>query len=215
MILEADGIEFSYDAKEKVLQSVYIKVAENEIVGLLGRNGSGKSTLLQVIFGSLSSETQSVRINGKKLVSQNKKLQQIAYLPQYNFVPENYTIETICNDYNCELIAFQNFIEKAIPKKQKFGLLSSGEQRLLELFITLHSSKKFVLLDEPFSYLSPKMINKISEEIIKQKSNKGIILTDHLYQNVINISDEIYFIQKGCTQKMNHLEDLKRLGYLR
>ncbi len=215
MTLEADGIEFSYDAKEKILQSIYIKVSENEIVGLLGRNGSGKSTLLQVLFGSLATETQSVRIDGKKLVSQNKKLQNIAYLPQYNFVPENYSIETVCKDYNCDVLAWENFIEKTMPKKQKFGLLSSGEQRLFEVFITLHSPKKFVLLDEPFSYLSPKMIDKVAKEIIVQKSTKGIVLTDHLYQNVMTISDEIYFIQKGCTQKIHQLQDLKNLGYLR
>lgn len=215
MILEADGIEFSYNAKEKVLQSIYIKIAENEIVGLLGRNGSGKSTLLQILFGSLRAETQSVRIDGKKLVSQNKKLQKIAYLPQYTFVPENYCIETVCNDYNCDILALENFLEKQVTKSEKFGRLSSGEQRLVELFITLHSPKKFVLLDEPFSYLSPKMIDKIQKEIIAQKSKKGILLTDHLYQNVLQISDAIYFIQDGCTQKINHFEELKRLGYLR
>ncbi|MDO9104110.1 MAG: ABC transporter ATP-binding protein [Methylovulum sp.] len=47
------------------LQNVSFEVKKGETVGIIGRNGSGKSTLLQIICGTLSPTSGSIRTNGR------------------------------------------------------------------------------------------------------------------------------------------------------
>ncbi len=43
----------------------------------------------------------------------------------------------------------------------------------------------------------PKHVSTIKRLINDEKSNKGIIITDHLYEHIIEICDEIYVITNG------------------
>jgi len=213
MKLEADGIEFSYGDK-KILHSIYISLETGKVTGLLGRNGSGKSTLLQVMYGFITTETQSVRIQGKKL-DNVKKIKNIAYLPQYHFVPGNLKLKTILNDFNLELSELEDFSNQKMNLNMGFENLSGGQKRILEIFLILKSDKKFIILDEPFSYLSPILVDKIIKKVQEEKVNKAILITDHLYKHVLDISDELYLIQNGCTRKIKEKEELVQFGYLR
>ena len=53
------------------------------------------------------------------------------------------------------------------------------------------------MLDEPFSHVMPVYIETIKRLIVREKEKKGIIVTDHLYQNIIDISDSLYVINDG------------------
>lgn len=86
---------------------------------------------------------------------------------------------------------------------------------MIEILVMLFSDCNFLLLDEPFHSLSPIIIDKIKVLIKQQAKNKGIILTDHQYQNVLEISDQILLLKNGSTKVIHDLEDLKRNGYLR
>ena len=97
----------------------------------------------------------------------------------------------------------------------KICQLSGGELRYLEIKLILSKSSNFILLDEPYNGLSPIMIEKVNDLIIENSKNKGIIITDHSYENVIKISTKLILIKEG---KTHHLKDKKELiekGYLR
>jgi ABC-type lipopolysaccharide export system ATPase subunit len=98
---------------------------------------------------------------------------------------------------------------------QKTQNLSEGEKRLVEILIMLFSDCKFLILDEPFHSLSPKIIEEIKNLIKDQCKDKGIIITDHQYKNIIEISDRTFLLKDGSTKIINGIEDLKKFGYLR
>src|SRR5262245_20328810 len=53
-LLHLEKIQKSFKTEEQdllVLQNINLRLAENEIVALLGKSGSGKSTLLRIIVG--------------------------------------------------------------------------------------------------------------------------------------------------------------------
>jgi len=70
------------------------------------------------------------------------------------------------------------------------------------------------MLDEPFSQVMPVHIETIKSIINKENMKKGIIITDHLYEHIIDICDEIYVILNGKTYLTKENGDLIKLGYL-
>lgn len=96
----------------------------------------------------------------------------------------------------------------------RFKTLSGGEQRIIEIYIILASDTKFCMLDEPFSQVMPVHIEPIKKLIVREKNNKGIIITDHLYKHIIDICDTLYVISDGKTYLTRSVHDLETLGYV-
>lgn len=72
----------------------------------------------------------------------------------------------------------------------------------------------FVLLDEPFSNLSPLMITEMCGLIKEVSHFKGILLSDHYYKNVLDISDLIFVLQEGRLKRVQSSTDLYTTGYI-
>jgi len=98
-------------------------------------------------------------------------------------------------------------------ENQKIESLSGGNVRLLETLILLFSEAKFLLLDEPFTGLSPIMVENLLLVIKSESKNKGIIISDHLYQNVLEISDRLMLLDEGRIKEIEGIDDLIRNGY--
>lgn len=210
--LEADGIRVQFNNRT-ILSDIYIKCESGEIIGLLGRNGQGKSTLLQVIYGLFSCE-KSIRINNRSYQKPFKKPSLIRYLPQFNFVPKSMSIKQVFEDYGLLYSEFENqFTEFVNQESTLIKQLSGGQQRLIEIYIILASDSSFALLDEPFTHLSPIQIEKVKELIVSKKSSKGIIITDHLYKHVLDLSNFNYLLKNGKSYLIKNLSDIEEHGY--
>jgi len=71
------------------------------------------------------------------------------------------------------------------------------------------------MLDEPFTHLNPTQIEKVQDLLMKEKENKGILITDHMYKNVTDITDSLYILSNGKTHLSKNPDDLETLGYAR
>jgi ABC-type multidrug transport system ATPase subunit len=213
-ILEVDSVQKQYDGKI-ILSDVYLKCETGTVLGILGRNGSGKSTLLKIIFGIEPADFKFVRVGGKVLSKTSELLKEISYLPQDFFIPNSFSVQKtiqLCKAKVKEFCA-DAMIQSMLGKKIKH--LSGGELRYLEIKLILNNDSKFVLLDEPYNGLSPIMIENINALITTMSTAKGILITDHNYENVIQISTKLALMKDG---KMHHLKDKNELvekGYLK
>jgi ABC-type lipopolysaccharide export system ATPase subunit len=211
--LEIDSVILEFDLK-RILQDVHLKSETGKITGLLGRNGTGKSCLMKIIYGQLVSRNKSIRIDGNSISSNYRNPNDMRYLPQGRFIPKFLTIERIFNDFELDFLDFAiEFPDFGKFYKSKFNNLSSGEQRILEIYSILASKTKFCMLDEPFSQVMPVHIEKIKNLIFREKNNKGIIITDHMYKYIIDICDNLYVINDGKTYLTKSIQDLETLGY--
>lgn len=213
-VLEFDSLFLEFGL-HRVLQDVYVKCEQGQVVGLLGRNGSGKSCLMKIVFGSQKAYQQSVRINGEYLLNTNIKKGYIHYLPQESFIPPFLRIQKVLNHYQLSVAdfidAFPHFEGKLDTKIEE---LAGGEIRLLEIFVILNCKGLFCILDEPFSNLMPLHIEKVIQLIHAAKAKKGIILTDHLYRYLLRISDMVYLLNNGKTFPIDNKDKLVQYGYL-
>lgn len=214
-LLEIDSVQKNF-GHQSIISDVYLKCETGDVIGILGRNGCGKSTLLKIIFGIVPADFKFIRIDGVVQLKPVAIFQEISYLHQDSFIPSSLLVKTavqlsiskehLQDFYADEMI--QNIRDK------KIGHLSGGELRYLEIKLVLRNPSKFILLDEPYNGLSPLMAEKINQLILDNASQKGIIITDHNYQNVISVATQLTLMKEG---KLHYLKDKMELvekGYL-
>lgn len=214
MILELDNVEL-YFKNKPILTGIYLKAETGKVTAILGTNGCGKSCLLRIAFGELKPKYMLLRLNGKPLLKPLYKTKFAKFLPQYNFIPNDFKLNFIFKIYDLNWEVFKlDFDEFKDLKNIKTGNLSGGQRRIIETYIILKTNSKIVLLDEPFSHISPLYVQKIKELIIKEKQNKIVIITDHMYRHIIEVSDDIYLLKNGSTKRIEELTELEDYKYL-
>lgn len=215
-LLEIDSVQKYFDNKN-ILSDVYLKCETKDVIGLLGRNGSGKSTLLKIIFGIISADFKFVRIDGIVKVSTKDLFSEISYLPQDNCIPNVFSVKKAIqlSVPKGKILEFcgDEIISTMLDKK--ISHLSGGELRYLEIKIILNNSSKFVLLDEPYNGLSPLMVEKVNALIVEDSKTKGIVISDHNYENVIKVSNKLVLLKEGKAHHLLCKEELIEKGYLK
>ena len=214
MILEIDNVEL-YFKEKRILNGIYLKAETGKVTGILGSNGCGKSCLLKIIFGDLISKYKLIRIDGKPILKPLYQTRLVSYLPQHHFIPNKLSIKTAFKLFNMNWNDFTNtFPSFALFENLKFNRLSGGERRVIELYLILKSTSKIVLLDEPFSHIAPLYIDTIKDLIEKEKHQKAIIITDHMYRHIISVSDTTYLLKNGSTKLISDIKELEIYKYL-
>lgn len=214
MIFELDNVEL-YFKNKRILNGIYLKAETGQVTAILGRNGCGKSSLLNIAFGNLKPKYKLIRLNSKPLLKPLYLTGLAKYLPQYNFIPSGMKLSNVFKLYQLDWDSFtENFEAFSIYKSSKLKALSGGERRIVETYIILKTKSDIVFLDEPFSHLSPLHIETVKQMIAEEKEHKVIIISDHLYQYIIEVSDTIYLLKNGATKKIEKLTELEDYKYL-
>lgn len=201
--------------QKTILSGGYITSSTGVVTGLLGRNGSGKSCMFRALMGGLRVENVMVSIDGKP-VDRRIIGRSIKYLPQSRLLPESIRLHRAYELYGVNYWSFVN----RFPRYSRFydsaiWELSGGEARLAELFLVLMSEAPFYILDEPFSQIDPVHIEVVKGLITERSKEHGIIVTDHNYDALSTVADDLFVIADGYTFPVTRREDLVRHGYLR
>lgn len=204
--------------KKEVLKDVSFSLLTGEILGVFGRNGSGKSILLKMIFGTQKGGSLGATINANIFnPSENIKNKHIGYVPQDPFIPKYPKVRDVVPMYypdekRQDAIFYTPGIHKIAAKR--VGELSEGERKFFEVILIGNGSHPFLFLDEPFSMIDPLTKDKIKEFLLQKKETKGIIITDHYYDDVLQITNKNLVIKDGISHVIESVEDLKKFKYL-
>ncbi|RYE21810.1 MAG: ATP-binding cassette domain-containing protein [Sphingobacteriaceae bacterium] len=213
-MLKVDSVELNFNGR-KILQGIYLDCKENEVVGLLGRNGCGKSSLLKIIFGTVNPTFKHISVDDL-VIDKGYQHNQIAYLPQHHFLPNHLSVSKLAavmidSDYWDEFTELEIFQKN---QHKKSAQLSGGELRQIETLLILYSSARYILLDEPFIHLSPIQAAEFKKIIRLRAKTKGIIVTNHQYRSILEISDRIFLLNNGYTNIIRETADLIEHGYI-
>ena len=77
------------------------------------------------------------------------------------------------------------------------------------------SESQFYILDEPFSQVDPVSIDAVKQLIRERSADHGIIVTDHDYESISSVTDNLFVIADGYTHPVESRDDLVRHGYLK
>ncbi len=197
--LHISDLKLSY-RNLNVLNGVDLDLETGKIYGLLGRNGAGKSSLMQSLFGSIKKAGFNSYLNGKPREIHQPKNELISYLTQDPFLMKGIRVIDAVQYWfpdseDQDKILYEPMIHPMHHKK--VGVLSMGERRFLEFLLVFYLPQPFLLLDEPFSGLAPLQIQRAQELILEKGKYKGILISDHYFDNVLQITHHNWMLSHG------------------
>ncbi|OYU56113.1 MAG: multidrug ABC transporter ATP-binding protein [Chitinophagaceae bacterium BSSC1] len=221
MSIEVSGLGKNYGTQKAVDQLSFV-LNKGEIVGFLGPNGAGKSTTMKMITGYLAPDAGLAKVCGIDVsLDPIAAKRKIGYLPEANpLYHEMYVREYL------DFIAGVHGIEdkkKAIESviqltglstesTKKIGQLSKGYKQRVGLAAALIHDPEVLVLDEPTSGLDPNQIVEIRNVIKAQGSNKTVLFSSHILQEVTAICDRVIIIHKGQMVANDTLANLQSGG---
>jgi branched-chain amino acid transport system ATP-binding protein len=227
-LLELDSIH-TYYGEINILRDVSLRVAEGELVCLLGGNASGKSTTLKTILGIVRPRQGQVRFDDEDVTERSTSYRirrGMAIVPENRrlFAPmtvlENLQMGAYLNGGGSKADfqrVYDLFPALYARRKQLAGTLSGGEQQMVAMGRALMTRPRLLLMDEPSMGLAPILVER-SFEIIKQVHEEGVaILVVEQNANVsLSIADRGYVLQtgkvvlSGPASELLRNEDLKK-----
>jgi ABC-2 type transport system ATP-binding protein len=99
-----------------------------------------------------------------------------------------------------------------VEQKKKIGQLSKGYKQRTGLAAALIHDPEVLILDEPTSGLDPNQIIEIRNVIKDQGSNKTVLFSSHILQEVQAICDRVIIINKGLLVADDQLTNLQSRG---
>ena len=211
--LVVDSVVVRFGEK-MVVSGGYITARTGKVTGLLGRNGAGKSCMFRALMGGLKVDYVQVHIDGEPIELSKIGL-IIKYLPQGRMIPEGMTLKDAFRLYGVDFWAFVLQFPKYSGKYHtRLWEMSGGEVRLAELYLVLMADAQFCILDEPFSQIDPVHIEAVQRLIREKCAERGIIVTDHNYEAISTVADNLFVLSDGYTAPVESCDDLVRHGYL-
>ena len=201
LILECRSLTKNYGAFP-ALSNFDLALPEGKIIGLLGPNGSGKTTLIKMIAGLLTPTSGELRVDGKKVGLETKKI--VSYLPERTYFNESMTVsetmdyfEDFYSDFSRakaeEMLARLN-----VDPKKKLRTLSKGNKEKVQLVLVMSREARLYLLDEPIGGVDPATRDYILDTIVKNYSpNSTVLISTHLITDIEKVLDEFIFINMG------------------
>ena len=194
-----------------LLENINIEFEPGKIYGIIGKNGSGKSVLLKIICGFYNPDSGRVLfdnncINLEKSFAPSTR----ALIAHPNFLP------TLSGLDNLKLLAsIQNVIgEDEIivtlkkvnlfeERNKKYSKYSLGMKQKLGIAQVLMEDPDVEIFDEPFNGIDDESIEMIRTVLNEEKKrNKVIILATHLKNDIEELCDEVYKIDKNTLNKV-------------
>jgi branched-chain amino acid transport system ATP-binding protein len=190
-----------------ILHDLSLRVAEGEVVALLGRNGAGKTTTLRSITGLTPPRSGEIRYRGRSIARRKPNevsRMGIALVPEtrdifsYLTVKENLAIavrKTSRWQMDAVLERFPSLKERMTHKGRE---LSGGEQQMLAIARALLTGPDLLLLDEPSQGLAPLVVDTVMGTIraLKQE-HVSMLLVEQNAEMALQLADRVYIIDHG------------------
>ena len=217
----------------RAVNDVSFSVEPGERLAIIGPNGAGKTTLFQLLSGMLTPTTGSISVFGKditKLPAHKRAALGIGRTFQITNLFLNLTVlDNVLlaleaqgmTRYNLirPVSSFKHLLGQAEDILGQWGLaarrdfpvrsLSYGEQRQLEIMLTLSQNRSFLLLDEPTCGLSPDEAQSFVSIIRGFSRDFTVLLIDHDMDVTFGIAEKVMVLHYGTVVAFGSPEEVK------
>ena len=200
--------------RQQVLSDITLTIHDGEVVGLLGPNGAGKSTLMKILVGVWEQDKSTSPTTLEVPAT-------IGYLPEQNpLYEEMYVREYLLFFVRLRLPSLRGKAQKDCVEQlvtrvgltpeanKRIGELSKGYRQRVGLAQALIGDPELLILDEPTTGLDPNQLEDIRTLIRTAGTNRMVILSTHILQEVAEMCSRVIIIDHGCIRADRLMADI-------
>ena len=220
IILETLKLAQSYGGLQ-VLTDISFNLKTGDKVALIGPNGAGKTTLFNVLSGFISPDAGQIQFlgqditrmppHGRAFLGLSRSFQISNLFPELsvltNVLLAIQGIQTTRYQMIRPVTAYKDNLAKAQELLELVGLwdkrdslismLGHGEQRQMEIILSLASRPRLLLLDEPSAGLTSGESDKLIDMIDSLVGDTTVLLTAHDTDLVFKLADKVMVLYYG------------------
>ncbi|MGB5901412.1 MAG: ABC transporter ATP-binding protein [Xanthobacteraceae bacterium] len=205
-LLSIENLRAGY-GEAVVLPDMTLRLADGEVLALLGRNGTGKTTLINSIVGATRRFSGIIRLGDTDLTplrSDQRARVGIGWVPQERnifrslTVEENMTVVAQPGPWDVERV--YSMFPRLRERRNNFGnQLSGGEQQMLAIGRALTLNPKVLLLDEPTEGLAPIIVDELLAALGEITRAGGIcsIIVEQNAHKILRLADRVVILDRG------------------
>ena len=202
--------------EKKALDNISVAFPASKVIGLIGHTGSGKSTLAMLLNGLNKPTSGKVRLFGKDIWSEPKKIKDVRFevgivfqYPEAQLFEETVYKDIAFGPRNMKLPDEE--IKKRVYEASEFcGIdeetlnkspfeLSGGQKRRAAIAGVIAMSPKVIVLDEPAAGLDPAGRDSILGGLLeyRKKHDATMIIISHSMEDIAKYADLILVLKDG------------------
>lgn len=209
MIIEVENLKKSY-GKVEAVKGISFQVEEGSLFSFLGPNGAGKSTTISMLSTALAPDGGTVTVCGHVLGKEDAAIRkEIGVVFQGSVLDGLLTVEenllSRAGLYGMGGRAAKEAALRAAEQtectdllKRRYGKLSGGQRRRVDIARALVTSPRLLILDEPTTGLDPQTRQSIWNLIGALQKERGmtVFLTTHYMEEAAR-SNQVVVIDAG------------------
>ncbi len=210
-----------------VLDNITTSFKEGAVNMIIGRSGSGKTVFLKCLIGLIQPTNGEIFFEGKDIIKMRSKdikrlRRDMGMMFQGSALFDS---RTVLENVMFPLDIFSRKNKRERRKRAEFCLervnlshaadlypseISGGMMKRVAIARAIALNPKYLFCDEPNSGLDPKTSQLIDELIADITSDLGItsIVVSHDMNSVMNIGDEIIFLNEGFLEWTGTKDDI-------
>ncbi len=230
-LLEVRGLTKSFGAVE-VIRGIDVAFEEGKRHLIIGPNGAGKTTFFNLMGGQIRSSSGRIQLLGRDVtdlsVSQRAMLGlgrtfQIASLFPQLSVFDNLLIaadspvlaQRGTSDFTALAEEALDLCELRSRRYDRVRTLSYGEQRRLEIAMSLVTRPKLLLLDEPMAGLTRDERQALADRILALSASTGIVMIEHDLETALPLAEKLTVLHLGQIVASGSPEEVMQNPFVR
>ncbi|MDX1676150.1 MAG: ABC transporter ATP-binding protein [Longimicrobiales bacterium] len=201
------------------LDGLDLRVPTGSVYVLVGPNGSGKTTTLRVLLDLVRADAGRAEVLGHDSVAAGATARAVAgYVPErqdagYSWMKVQQLLEHHASYRTNWDPAYATHLSQRLGVRDhtKFGKLSKGEARRVQLVMALAHRPPVLLLDEPTDGLDPVMRDEalalLSDHVAETETT--LLISTHLVYEVEGLGDHLGVLREGALRAQLDRETLR------
>src|SRR5271165_6279527 len=208
------------------LDDVSLKVTAGSFHALLGENGAGKSTLVKCVMGYYQPDAGEIIVGERQEVIDSPRVAHALGLgmvyQHFTLVPAMTVTENLVLarddlpavvNWAKETKRLASFLQRmpfTVPLGAKVSAISAGERQKCEILKQLYLKRRFLILDEPTSVLTPAEADEVLGMLrgMVLRGELTILMITHKFREVLAFADEVTILRRGKVAGRGRVKEL-------
>jgi ABC-type multidrug transport system ATPase subunit len=177
-------------AARRIFTDLSFELQNSQMILLQGANGSGKTTLLKILSGLTRPDAGEVLLDGEVLVDTSQKVKREIQIKKVGAaflsmgfpsqMPVKNIIDAVTEFGGVRYAELLSHFDLEKLRFQPFGKCSSGQKHLLVYLSSFAHSPDFIILDEPWSFLDEKNLQRFQQLChLERTAGKTLFISAH------------------------------------